>query len=190
MSDSDNSTLFGIVIVVLLVVILFGQIQLMGALNSFGDALKNLNITIPNSPFTPSTPPGYTPPGTLPPGFSGSGSMTSAECSQYATMNGKTNSALKSSEGNCATYASNTCHNQGMEAHYDYVSGCCVFNCEPLQQTACQTFCSSHNLQIIQTGFWTEQQCYDSAIYLCGGLLYLETDLVSPDGTCCCYLCK
>lgn len=136
-------------------------------------------------------PPGYTPPpGNLPPGFSGSGSMTAAECSQYATMNGKTNSVLKTSESNCATSAANTCHNQGLEAHYDYISGCCVFNCEPIQQTACQTFCSSHNLLLIQTGFWTEQQCYDSSIYLCGGLLYLETDLVSPDGTCCCYKCK
>lgn len=138
-------------------------------------------------PFS-EAPPDYSPP----PGDGGEsgGSMTAAECSAYADSSGHGYDLLASSEGNCAEYAWSTCNNIGLEAAYDYVSGCCIFNCQVIAETPCQTFCSSNGLLLIQTGSWTESQCYDSAIYVCDGLWNLNTDLVSPDGTCCCYLCN
>lgn len=119
----------------------------------------------------------------------GGGTYTSSTCASLASSLGHQYSSLQTSEGNCANYVGNYCYNLGMEGAYDYTSNCCTFNCQAIQQSTCQTYCSSRNLLLIQTGQWTEVQCYNSAIYVCNSLQNLETSIISPDGTCCCYRC-
>jgi len=144
--------------------------------NGQGTATTTTTTVAPGVP--PSNPP------------SGGTGYTASECSGYASGDGKTYSALKATENDCANYVNNYCGNVGMEGWYDYVSNCCVFNCEPLQQTDCHTYCTSHGMLLIQSGQWTESQCYDSAIYVCNGLQHLDMSMINDDGACCCYKCN